>query len=55
MAILTTALASAAVAGFLDRQYLIWVAIALPTTIAGARLGLLLYGRVGDVGFRRWC
>lgn len=53
MAILTTALASAAVAGLLDRQYLIWAAIALPTTIAGARLGLLLYGRIGDVGFRR--
>jgi uncharacterized membrane protein YfcA len=53
MAILATALASAAVAGLLDRQYLIWAVIALPTTIAGARLGLLLYGRVGDIGFRR--
>jgi uncharacterized membrane protein YfcA len=53
MAILATALVSAAVAGLLDRQYLIWAVIALPTTIAGARLGLLLYGRVGEVGFRR--
>jgi hypothetical protein len=53
MAILATALVSAAVAGLLDRQYLIWVVIALPTTIAGARLGLLLYGRIGDIGFRR--
>jgi uncharacterized membrane protein YfcA len=53
MAILTTALAWAAVAGLLDRQYLTWAVIALPTTIAGARIGLLLYGRIGDVGFRR--
>ena len=34
MAILATALLSAAIAGLLDRQYLIWAAIALPTTIA---------------------
>jgi uncharacterized membrane protein YfcA len=53
MAILATALLSAAVAGLLDRQYLIWLAIALPTTIGGSRLGLLLYGRIGDLGFRR--
>ena len=53
MAILATALVSAAVAGLLDRQYLIWAAIALPTTIAGARLGLFLYARIGDLGFRR--
>jgi uncharacterized membrane protein YfcA len=53
MAILATALLSAAVAGLLDRQYLVWAIIALPTTIAGARVGLLFYGRIGDLGFRR--
>jgi uncharacterized protein len=25
----------------------------LPTTLIGARLGLMLYGRVDDLGFRR--
>ncbi|MBV8407323.1 MAG: sulfite exporter TauE/SafE family protein [Alphaproteobacteria bacterium] len=53
MAILATALVSAAVADLLDRQYLVWAIIALPTTIVGARLGLLLYGRIGERGFRR--
>jgi uncharacterized membrane protein YfcA len=53
MAVLATALLSAAIAGLLDRQFWIWAIIALPTTIAGARLGLLLYGRIGEVGFRR--
>ena len=53
MAVLTTALLSAAVAGLLDRRYWIWALIALPTIIAGARLGLLLYGRIGELGFRR--
>jgi uncharacterized protein len=53
MAVLATALVSAAVAGLLDRRYWIWAVIALPSTIAGARLGLLLYGRIGELGFRR--
>jgi uncharacterized membrane protein YfcA len=53
MTILATALASAGLAGLLDQQYLVWAVVALPTTIAGARLGLLVYGRVGEVGFRR--
>jgi uncharacterized membrane protein YfcA len=53
MAVLATALASAAVAGFLDGAFLVWAAITLPTTLIGARLGLLLYGRIDDVGFRR--
>jgi uncharacterized membrane protein YfcA len=53
MAVLATALLSAAVAGLLDRQFWIWAVIALPTTIGGARLGLVLYGRIGELGFRR--
>jgi uncharacterized protein len=52
MAVLATALLSAAVAGFLDRTFLIWGVITLPTTLIGARLGLSLYGRVTDVQFR---
>ena len=40
-------------AGFLDRSYLIWAAIAVPVSLAGTRLGLLLYRRVNDAGFRR--
>lgn len=53
MSILAFAWLSAAIGGLLDTRYLIWVAVALPTTLLGARLGLRLYGRVGDVGFRR--
>ena len=53
MAVLATALLSAAIAGFLDRTFLVWAAITLPTTLIGARLGLMLYGRVDDAGFRR--
>jgi uncharacterized membrane protein YfcA len=53
MAVLAAALASAAIAGLLDRQFWIWAIVGLPTTIAGARLGLLLYGRIGEIGFRR--
>jgi len=53
MAVLATALVSSAVAGFLNRTFLIWAAITLPTTLIGARLGLSLYGRINDVQFRR--
>src|SRR5882762_10615218 len=53
MAVLAAALLSAGVAGFLDRIFLIWAVITLPTTLIGARLGLMLYGRVDEVGFRR--
>jgi uncharacterized membrane protein YfcA len=53
MAVLATALVSSAVAGFLDRTFLVWAVIALPTTLIGARLGLSLYGRTNDVQFRR--
>lgn len=53
LAILFAALVSAAVAGFLDRTYQIWAAISVPVSLAGTRLGLLLYRRVNDAGFRR--
>ncbi len=53
MAILGAALLSAAVAGLLDRTFLLWAVIALPTTLVGARLGLMLYGRVDEVQFRK--
>jgi uncharacterized protein len=53
MTILAFALVSAAVAGFLDRTFLIWAGITVPATLIGARLGLLLYGRIDDTQFRR--
>lgn len=53
MSVLLLALVSAGIAGFLDRTFLIWAAIAVPTTLAGARLGLALYGRVNDAQFHR--
>jgi hypothetical protein len=53
MAVLATALVSAAVAGLLDRTFLFWAAIALPTTVAGAWLGIALYRRINDAQFRR--
>jgi uncharacterized membrane protein YfcA len=53
MSVLLFALVSAGVAGFLDRTFFIWAAIALPTTLIGARIGLALYGRVNESQFRR--
>jgi uncharacterized membrane protein YfcA len=53
MAVLAAVLVSSAVAGFLDRTFLVWAVITLPTTLIGARLGLSLYGRTNDVQFRR--
>ena len=53
MAILATALASAGIAGLLDRTFWIWAAITVPISLIGARLGLLLYGRFNDVVFRQ--
>jgi uncharacterized protein len=53
MSVLALSLASAAVAGFLDRTFLIWAAISLPVTLIGAHIGLLLYGRINDTQFRR--
>jgi uncharacterized protein len=52
MVILSLALISAAIAGFLDRRFLFWAAVGIPSTLIGARLGLVLYGRISDVGFR---
>jgi len=52
MSILLLALVSAGIAGFLDRTFFIWVAICVPTTLIGARIGLALYGRVNDAQFR---
>ena len=53
MSILLLALASAGIAGFLDRTFFIWAAITVPVTLIGARFGLMLYGRIDDTGFRR--
>jgi uncharacterized membrane protein YfcA len=52
MAVLATALLSSAVAGFLDRTFLVWAVITLPTTLIGARLGLSVYRRINDMQFR---
>ena len=53
MSVLFLALVSAGIAGFLDRTFLIWAAITVPTTLIGARIGLALYGRIDDAQFRR--
>ncbi|HTE35368.1 MAG TPA: sulfite exporter TauE/SafE family protein [Reyranella sp.] len=53
MSVLALSLVSAAVAGFLDRTFLIWAAICLPVTLIGAQIGLRLYGRINDAQFRR--
>jgi uncharacterized membrane protein YfcA len=53
MAVLATALLAAAVAGFLDRTFWIWAVITVPVSLVGARLGLMLYGRVNDAAFRQ--
>ena len=53
MAVLATALLSAAIAGLLDRTFLVWAAITLPASLIGASIGLLVYGRIDDIGFRR--
>ena len=46
MAVLATTLLAAAVAGLLDRTFLVWAIVTVPTSLVGARLGLMLYGRV---------
>ena len=53
MMILIGVVVAAAVAGLLDRTYFLWAAIALPTTMAGTQLGLLLYRRLDDLQFNR--
>lgn len=52
MTVLATALLAAGVAGLLDRTFWIWAAITVPISLVGARLGLMLYGRVNDTAFR---
>jgi uncharacterized membrane protein YfcA len=52
MSVLALMLASAGIAGFLDRIFFVWAAIALPTTLIGAHIGLRLYGRIDDAQFR---
>jgi hypothetical protein len=53
MSVLALSLASAAVAGYLDRTFLFWAAITVPTTLIGAHVGLRLYGSIDDAQFRR--
>ncbi len=53
MAILAVALLWAALSGLLDRTFLLWAAITLPVSMIGSRLGLMLYGRVNDLQFRK--
>ena len=35
-----------------DRTFFIWAAITVPTTLIGARIGLMLYRKVDDAQFR---
>jgi uncharacterized membrane protein YfcA len=53
MAILASALLAAGAAGLLDRTFWMWAALTVPISLVGARLGLLLYGRVNEAGFRQ--
>jgi len=52
MSVLSLAFASAAVAGFLDRTFVVWMTVSVPLTLIGARLGLSLYRRIDDLQFR---
>jgi uncharacterized membrane protein YfcA len=53
MSVLFLALVSSGIAGFLDRTFFLWAVITLPATLIGARIGLMLYRRIDDAGFRR--
>lgn len=53
MSVLAFALVSSGIAGFLDRTFFVWAAIAVPCTLIGAHIGLALYGRIDDRQFRR--
>lgn len=53
MSVLAFSIVTAAIAGFLDRTFFLWVVIVLPITIVGAHVGLRLYRRINDVQFRR--
>jgi uncharacterized protein len=52
MAVLALAVVTSAIAGFLDSRFFVFVVLAVPTTLIGARLGLHLYGKVDDRQFR---
>jgi uncharacterized membrane protein YfcA len=52
MAVLALAVVTSTIAGFLDARFLVFVVIAVPTTLIGARIGLSLYGKVDDRQFR---
>ena len=53
MTVLATALLAAGVAGLLDRTFWTWAVMTVPVSLVGARLGLMLYGRVNDAAFRQ--
>ena len=53
MAILSLALVSHAVSGFLTREVAVAAIVALPGTIAGARLGAFIYRRIADRSYSR--
>jgi len=53
MAILALALISAAVSGLLDSRWVFWAAVTFPVSLIGTRFGLLAYGRVNDLQFRK--
>lgn len=53
VAILTSALASHALAGMLTRQVALATAVALPATIGGAQLGAYIYRRLADGTYQR--
>lgn len=53
MAILTVSFMSAIVAGYIDRTFLVWLLLAFPSTMLGARIGVSLYSRINAWQFRR--
>jgi len=53
MAILSLALVSHAVSGFLTREVAVAAIAAVPGTIAGARLGAFIYRRIADRSYSR--
>ena len=53
MAILSLALVSHAVSGFLTREVAVAAIVALPGTIGGAWLGAFIYRRIADRSYSR--
>ncbi|SJZ53069.1 hypothetical protein SAMN02745126_01509 [Enhydrobacter aerosaccus] len=52
MAILTMSFSSALIAGYIDRTFLVWLLLAFPSTLLGARTGVSLYSRINARQFR---